>query len=142
MKRTVFLDTNVILDFFLDRVPFADDAAAILSLAVEKNIKAYVSPLTVSNIYYILRKLAGHDKVIKKLRLLLTIVSVTRMTKQIVLKALNSKFGDFEDALQSFAAGEYENIDVIITRNIKDYKHSDLAVMTPGSFLKVHNSAG
>ncbi len=138
MKRTVFLDTNVILDFFLDRAPFADDAAAILSLAVEKDIKAYVSPITVSNIYYILRKLAGHDKVIKKLKLLLTIVSVTKMTKQIVLEALNSKFSDFEDALQSFAAADYDSIDVIITRNTKDFKHSKLSVLTPDSFLKVH----
>ncbi len=140
MKKTVFLDTNVILDFFLDRSPFADAATTIISLTAEKDIKAYVSPITVSNVYYILRKFAGHDKVIKKLKLLLTIVSVTKMTKQILLEALNSKFGDFEDAMQSYAAAEYDSIDAIITRNTKDFKHSDLAVMTPDNFLRVHAS--
>ena len=137
MKKTVFLDTNVILDFLLDRSPFADAATDIICLVAEKDIKAYVSPITVSNIYYILRRLAGHDKVIKKLKLLLTIVSVTKITKQIILESLNSKFCDIEDAIQSFAADEYESIDVIITRNTKNFKHSNLAVMTPDNFLRV-----
>ena len=136
MKKTVFLDTNIILDFFLDRAPFADDAAQILGLAADKEIKAYVSVLTISNCYYILRKLAGHAKVIRKLKLLMTIVSVSKMNKETVLDALESKFTDFEDALQCYSASSYPSIDVIITRNTKDFKHTDIAIMTPEIFLK------
>ena len=136
MKKTVFLDTNIILDFFLNREPFAEDAARILNRAVDKDIKAYISPITISNSYYILRKLAGHSKVISKLKLLLTVVSVTKMTKRTILAALESNFKDFEDALQSFAAVDYQSMDVLITRNTKDFKHCNIAVMTPSEFLK------
>jgi len=136
MKKAVFIDTNVVLDFFLDREPFADPAATIFSLAVDKDIKAYVSPLTFSDSYYILRKYAAHEKVIKKLTLLSSIVSISKMTRETVLKALDSKFKDFEDAMQYYSAEDYDGIDVIITRNPKDFKHSNLATMTPDGFLR------
>ncbi len=129
-----------ILDFFLDREPLADPAASILGLAVDKDIKAYVSPLTFSNCYYILRKFGTHDKVIRKLTLLISIVSISKMTRETVIKALDSKFKDFEDALQYYSAEDYESIDVIITRNAKDYRNSNLSVMTPDGFLKSWNS--
>ncbi len=136
MRKTVFIDTNVILDFFLDREPFANPAATILGLAVDKDIKAYVSPLTFSDCYYILRKFGSHEKVIKKLALLLSFVSISKMTRETVIQALDSKFKDFEDALQYYSAEDYDSIDAIITRNPKDFKHSKLAVMTPNSFVK------
>jgi predicted nucleic acid-binding protein len=140
MRKTVFLDTNVILDFFLNREPFAEPAASILGLVVDKDVKAYVSPLTFSDCYYILRKFGSHDKVIRKLSLLLSIVSISKMTRETVIKALDSKFKDFEDALQYYSAEDYESVDVIITRNAKDYRNSSLSVMTPDGFLKSYNS--
>ena len=136
MKKIVFLDTNVILDFFLDRTPFSDHSAVILSLAVDKTINAYISPLTISNCYYILRKLASHQKVIAKLKLLVGIVDITKMNKQTVELALSSGFTDFEDALQNFSAVDHGKLDVIITRNTKDFKKSELAVLTPETFIK------
>jgi len=136
MKKIVFLDTNVILDFFLDRTPFSDHSAVILSLAVDNTIKAYISPLTISNCYYILRKLASHQKVIAKLKLLVGIVDITKMNKQTVELALSSGFTDFEDALQNFSAVDHGKLDVIITRNTKDFKKSELAVLTPETFIK------
>jgi hypothetical protein len=52
------------------------------------------------------------------------------------MSALNSKFKDFEDALQNFAATRSGEIDVIITRNVKDYSKSQIAVLTPEDFIK------
>jgi hypothetical protein len=49
---------------------------------------------------------------------------------------LYSDFKDFEDALQNYSAELNKEIDIIITRNIKDFKYSKLAVMTPDQFLK------
>ena len=58
------------------------------------------------------------------------------MDKNVVLNALNSGFKDFEDALQNFSAIENGRIKIILTRNIKDFKKSDLAVLTPETYLK------
>ncbi|MCD4709760.1 MAG: PIN domain-containing protein, partial [Bacteroidales bacterium] len=56
----------------------------------------------------------------------------------IVKSALQSGFKDFEDAIQYHAALSDPDIDVIVTRNIKDYKKAELPVMTPGTFLKTY----
>ncbi|MCL6219586.1 hypothetical protein L1967_14920 [Zunongwangia sp. M21534] len=58
------------------------------------------------------------------------------MDKEVVLGALNSKFKDFEDALQNFSAVENGEITIILTRNVKDYKKSELAVLTPETYLQ------
>ena len=70
---------------------------------------------------------------------LLTITDVLLMDRTVVQCALTSKFKDFEDALQNFSAINDGTIEVIITRNIKDFKHSDIGVLTPENFLKMHN---
>lgn len=132
----VLIDTDVILDFFFDREPYSDYAAEVLNLCEEKSIKGYVTPVAISNIYYLLRKIGKHDIIIEKIKQLLIVIDVVEMDKKIVLDALNSQFKDFEDALQNFSALEHGKIKVILTRNIKDFKKSTLAVMTPETYLK------
>ena len=132
----VLLDTDVILDFFFDRQPFSEFAAEVFSLCESKEIIGYVTPVIISNVYYLLRKTAKHDIIIERLKQLLNIVEVAEMNKEIVLDALNSKFKDFEDALQNFAAKNSNEIQIILTRNIKDFKNSSLAIITPEMYLK------
>jgi hypothetical protein len=85
---------------------------------------------------YLLRKNAPHGKVVEKLRLLLNFINVLTIDKEIILKALNSGFSDFEDALQNFSATIARNINAIVTRNIKDFSKSQLGVFTPEDFLR------
>lgn len=132
----VLIDTDVILDFFFDRRPFSEYAAKIFSLCELKLIQGFVTPVIFSNVYYLLRQTAKHEKVIEKLNQLLTITDVLTMDRNVIVEALNSKFKDFEDALQNFAAVNTGNIDVILTRNTKDFKNSKLGVLTPENYLK------
>lgn len=132
----VLIDTDVILDFFFDRKPFSHDAAKILSLCEGAKIDGFVTSVTISNIYYILRNSSKHDKIIESFKILMNIIDVAIIDKQTILNALNSEFKDFEDALQNFSAINESDIQVIITRNVKDYKTSSLAVMTPENYLK------
>ena len=136
MKK-ILIDTDVILDFFFDRKPFSENSSIILSMCERKHIQGFVTPVIISNSYYLLRRTAQHNKVIDKLKQLLSITDVLNMNKQIVENALNSDFKDFEDALQNFAAVSNGDIDVIVTRNVKDFKKSEIAVLTPESFLKL-----
>ena len=136
----LLIDTDVILDFFFQREPFADSAAQILSFCESKKIKGYITPVIVSNVYYLLRQTAKHEKVIEKLKLLLSITEILAIDKAIVMHALNSEFKDFEDALQNYTAELNIEIEILITRNIKDYKHSNLAIMTPDNFLQMRNA--
>jgi len=140
MKR-VLIDTDVILDFFFDRKPFSDNAAKVLSLCESKEIKGFITSVIISNIYYLLRQTAAHEKVIEKLKQLITITEVLTTDRDVILKALNSNFKDFEDALQNYSAELNGQIDLIITRNVKDFKNSSLGVMTPDNYLKTVNAS-
>lgn len=135
--KNVLIDSDVILDFFLDREPFCKNASLILTLCEKKNIKGFVTPVIVSNVFYMLRKISRQEIVIARLKELISFIDVIDINKEIVIQALNSKFNDFEDALQNYAAEYSNNISTIVTRNKKDYKNSTLNVVTPTEYLNI-----
>ncbi len=135
--KNVLLDSDIILDFFLDREPHSKYTSYVLSQIELQEINGYLTPLIISNVYYLLRKVSTHDRVMKKLNQLMTLTNVLLLDKQTILKAMNSKFKDFEDALQNYACESYGNIDLILTRNTKDYKKSEISVMTPEQYYRM-----
>jgi len=130
----VLVDTDIVIDFLTKREPFAQEAAQLFNLADHKKVQLYISSLCLNNIYYLLRKVIGHKKTLLLLQQLVEIAEILAVDKQVVINALKSGFNDFEDALQNFTAIENGNIDIIVTRNLKDYKQSKLNVMTARSF--------
>jgi len=132
----VLIDTDVILDFFFDRQPFAEHATEIFLLCENKQIQGFTTPVIISNTYYLLKKTAKHEIIIEKLKQLLNIIGILEMNNDVVIEALNSKFKDFEDALQNFAAVNHGEITIIITRNVRDFQKSGLAILTPEMYLK------
>jgi len=131
----VLIDTDVLLDFFFDRKPFAKFSTEILNLCEENKLSGFTTPVIISNVYYLLRKTAKHDIIIEKIKQLLSIIEIIKMDKNAVINALNSDFKDFEDALQNFSAIDNGNVEIILTRNIKDFKTSELAILTPEIYL-------
>lgn len=132
----VLIDTDVLMDFFFDRKPFAIYSIELINLCAEKQIQGFTTPLIISNVYYLLRKTAKHNIIVEKLKQLLTIIEIVKMDKNAVMNALNSEFKDFEDALQNFSAIDNGEIKIILTRNLKDFKKSKLAILTPETYLK------
>ncbi|MGD9994780.1 MAG: type II toxin-antitoxin system VapC family toxin [Salinivirgaceae bacterium] len=135
MKK-IFVDTNIVIDLLSKREPFFEEAAMLFSMADRKLIELSVSSLTIANTSYaLLRQLNANTtkSILRKLRL---IVKVLPLDDKIIGLALNDEtFSDFEDGLQNFTAIENEQ-DLIITRNLKDFKHSKLPVMTAKQFLE------
>jgi hypothetical protein len=71
----------------------------------------------------------------------MSIVDVLSMDRDMVIQALGSGFNDFEDALQNYSAIISGFIDVILTRNSKDFSKSEIGVMTPENYLKVFSAS-
>jgi predicted nucleic acid-binding protein len=136
MKKAL-IDSDVILDFFFDRDPFSEHAAFVFTQCELKQLRGYITPVIISNVYYLLRKISSHERVIRKLNQLLTLTEVLIIDKQVVLNAMNSKFKDFENALQNYACESNGDIDMIITRNIKDYQNSNLSIMSPENYYNL-----
>lgn len=136
MKR-VFLDTNVIIDFLADRQPFAEHAAYLFELSQRNKVSLFVAAISINNTYYILRQVASHKKAIKLLSQLQEFVTVYQTDNDIISAALKSDFTDFEDAIQYFTALKIGKIDIISTSNSKDFKRSELPVLSPETTVKL-----
>lgn len=133
MKR-ILLDTNIIIDLLAKREPFYNDAARLFSLADNEKINLYVSALSIANVNYILQKLLKPEEAKHILRKLKVIVRIVELNEKIISLALNDNtFNDFEDALQYFSAIE-NNVQAIISRNLKDFEKSKIPVMTAEQF--------
>lgn len=130
----VFVDTDILMDLLSARQPFYNAAAHLFSLADEGKIKLYVSSLSFSNLHYILTRQFNAKEARKKLMQFKTLVTVVAVGDKIVDLALSSDFKDFEDAMQYYAAIEHK-LQILITRNLADYKKADILVMTADQFL-------
>ena len=135
--RQIFIDTNVIIDFLADRNPFSEHAAILFQLAKEKKIKIFISAFSFNNTYYILRKVTSHKKALSLISEIEDIVGIQETNRKIIRKAIKSNFNDFEDAIQYYSAMELGVIEIITTRDLKDFKRSELPVLSPETTVKL-----
>lgn len=138
--KNLFLDTNIIIDTLADRKPFSISGAKLFDYAENGKINLFISALSFSNIYYIVRKTCPHKEMLTILRDLEAITETLNVTKQIISKSLHSDFKDFEDAIQYQTALSNKKITAIVTRNGKDFKKSELAILTPEEALSIIES--
>jgi predicted nucleic acid-binding protein len=130
----LLVDTNIVLDLLAERKEFLIEAQELFTLSDKKEVKLYVSSLTFANTFYILSqrmKLSNARKILRKFKVL---VEVLPMDDKIIDLSLESDFKDFEDAIQYHTAIE-NDIKIIITRNLKDFKTSKIPVLTAKSYL-------
>lgn len=137
MAYKLFIDADVVIDFFTDREPHANPASELFEMNEQGNVRLFLSAISVNNIYYIVRKFLGHKKTIEIIETLTEMVEIIGTSKIEIIQALKNDFSDFEDSIQYSTALNIKDLDAIITRNVKDYKNSSIAVMTPLNFLKM-----
>ena len=130
----LFIDTNIVIDLLSKREPFYLEAQELFTLADEKYVTLYISALSFVNTHYILAKQLNADVARKILSKFKTLVTVLSLDDKAIELSLASDFSDFEDAIQYYIALD-NNIDVIITRNKKDFKKSMLPVLNAKEYL-------
>lgn len=133
--QKVFLDVNIVIDFLGERDNFYKPAAKVLTLADQKKIKVYTSATSISTTYYLLTKYENAKIALEKIRRFKMLCSIAIMDDEVIEKAINSDFKDFEDAMQYYSAIA-SNCDLIITRNEKDFKNALIPVMNAESYLQ------
>jgi predicted nucleic acid-binding protein len=134
--RKLFIDTNIVIDLLAEREPFYEDAAKLFSLSDKNKVKLSVSSLTFANTNYLLQKTNSASTAKEILRKFKILTEVLSLNDKIIDLALNdSGFGDFEDAIQYYSAIENSQ-EILITRNLKDFKTSKIPAMTASEFIK------
>ena len=137
MAYKLFIDSDVVIDFFTDREPHANPASELFELGESGAVVLFLSAVSINNIYYIVRRFLGHKKTLEVVETLAEMTEIIGTAKKEILQALKNEFSDYEDSIQYSSALTVKGLDVIITRNIKDYKSADISVMAPVDFLKM-----
>jgi len=137
MAYRLFVDSDVVIDFFTDREPYVNPASELFELNEQGHVRLYLSAVSINNIYYIVRRFLGHKKTLEVVETLIEMTEIVGTTKKEISQALKNDFIDYEDSVQYSSALTVKDLDAIITRNIKDYRNSSMAVMTPLNFLKM-----
>lgn len=130
----VLFDTNIILDVLLDRAPFVEYSAALLSRVEHKKIEGYLCATTITTLDYLISKALNKDLAKIEIKKLLHLFSIAPVTSPVLEQAIDSSFADFEGAVQYFSATSL-NINAIVTRNPKDYKKALIPIYSPKELL-------
>ncbi|MCK5249571.1 MAG: PIN domain-containing protein [Spirochaetaceae bacterium] len=138
MIKKIFVDSDIILDVATGRMPFVDQSKTALALIENGYALGVISSNSITNIYYVLRKISTNDKTRSFIKIILKYISVITVDHGSILTALDSKFMDFEDGFQNYCALKNQ-CDLILTRNIKDYTFSELQVLEPNEFIALYN---
>ena len=137
MANKILIDTNVLIDYLLEREPFFNDAKEVILSCVEGNAKGCIAAHSISNMFFILRKDYNEKERREVLSNLCSIFDVEGIDKDKLLAGLsNEDFSDFEDCLQMECAKSY-GADYIVTRNVSDYATSEVKAVLPEDYLKL-----
>ena len=137
MESKILVDTNVLLDYFLTREPFFNDAKQIIEKCAEGKINACIAAHSVSNMFFILRKTYDVKERRELLLSLFEIFDVEGIDSEKLMKGLkNETFSDFEDCLQMECAESF-CAQYIVTRNTADYVTSKIPAVTPTEYLEM-----
>jgi len=126
----VLFDTNIILDVLLNRKKFVELSANIVGMVESNNIDGYLCATTITTLDYLISKAINRKQAKIEIKKLLTIFRIAEVNSIVLELSVNSKFGDFEDAVQYYS-GECCEVDGLVTRNTKDYKNTKLPIYTP-----------
>ena len=133
--KNIFLDTNILMDILANRHPFYKSSSEIYKLGLGKKVTFFTSSNTISTLHYLLKNFATEDTIRKSLDEICNVVKIIAVDINIIKKSLKSNHKDFEDAIQIVSAQSINNMDCIITRDLKDYKNTEIKVFTPDEFL-------
>src|SRR4029079_5351227 len=126
----VLLDTNVVLDVLLSRAPWLDDAQALWLAADNGQLSAYFSAASLTDIYYVARRLADVSRARHAIKLCLDAFEVLPVDRAALERAQQLAGPDFEDNLQ-IACAEAAGLDAIVTRDMAGFADSTVAVLSP-----------
>jgi predicted nucleic acid-binding protein len=124
------IDTNILLDFLLQREPFFQDAELLFQTIEAGQVIGRITATTLTDIFYVARR---HTRSIEQARQAvsetLMAMEVCPVNREILEAALSSGLADFEDALQ-IACAVSQGLDAILTRDTQGFLGSSIPILS------------
>ena len=134
----VVFDTNVILDALIAGRPGGNIAKQVLLNVANDEIEGIITANSVTDIYYVAKKVLGDAKTRTAITNLMTVFRVIPVGEEDCTKALLLPMDEFEDALVAICA-KRDNADYIVSRDEKFTvaEHSPVCVVPPEKLLSI-----
>ena len=130
----VLIDTNVILDVLLKRTPWVADAKAVWQAHEQHRIQGFVIATSITNLFYIARKLKGQPVALQCVLKCLAAFEVLPVDAHVLNDASTMPGSDFEDNV-AIGCAVSAGLDVIVTRDSTGFVHSPVPAASPAELL-------
>lgn len=130
----VLIDVNVVLDFFFNRIPWADQAEQILQAVAADEVTGILCATSIDHLFYLGRKLGGLREARRAVEICLQMCEIAPVNIGVLQMALRAGGTDFEDDTV-LASGILAGAEIVCTRDASGFKASPLPVMTPAELL-------
>ena len=135
ISEKLFIDSDVLLDLFFDRRPYSQFTEKLFDIDLRNKFSLYTSSLVAANLHYIISKQRNKKYASDCLETVLKFITILPLEGEAIQFGLRGEFDDFEDGIQYFTAKK-NGCTAILSRNIKDYKHSSITVLSPEGYFK------
>jgi len=136
----ILIDTNVILDYIMERDGFWEEAEGVLLLTERNDAIEFMTATSVTDVFYILKKYYSDSaKAQEEIAKIFQNIKILGVAEEDIRRALELRWRDFEDAVQ-YSVALRNDIDCIVTRNPKDFEADEIPVFTPAELLKVFDT--
>lgn len=132
----VLIDTNIVLDVLLNRMPFVDKSRRIFEAAESGMIEAYLTSNSVTDIVYILRKAYRLEEIRTSLLTMFGFIRILNVGASDILNALKSNIPDFEDAVIMQCA-RHADMDFIVSRNKADFINTSVPCLSVEEWVQL-----
>jgi predicted nucleic acid-binding protein len=132
----LLLDINVLLDVLLQRDPWAEPAANLLTQIERGEAEGFVAGHTLTTIHYAVSRARDQQLAAAAVTDLLRFMEVIPVEKVDFSQALVLPMDDFEDAVQAAAALKI-GVDYIVTRDEKGFGGLSIPSVNSGEILSL-----
>lgn len=131
----VLIDTNIALDFLLQREQFFQDAELLFDAIDAGQVIGYVTATTLTDIFYIARRRTRSvEQARQTITEILSVMEICPVSRVVLESALGLSLVDFEDAVQ-VACAVAQGLDAIATRDRQDFSSSPVTVLSVQELL-------
>lgn len=129
------IDTNVVLDFLLQREPFCQDVELLFQTIATGQVIGYITATTVTDIFYIARRQTQSiERARQAVSEILTALAICPVDRVVLESALNSNLVDFEDAVQ-ISSAVAQSLEAIVTHETLSIASSPVPVLSVQELL-------
>jgi putative PIN family toxin of toxin-antitoxin system len=138
----VVIDSNIIIDALRPNLGFEAEAKGVFQLIWDDKIVPYVCANSLTDIFYIIKKLQGAEKAKETIANLIAAINIISLTENDCKETLALSINDFEDAIIAVCAHKI-NAECIVSRDEKFIKaKTGVEVLTPKQLTKRVEAAG